>query len=163
MNNFLAYLISFLVVCSTSFAGQFFTSQSVKSEWAECVSPSIAPPKIVFPVVWTTLYFFIFLAFGRSIIIQNTVLIQLFVFNLLLNVLWCYLYFRLKEPSLAFPTIIIIITTALYIAKISYDLNEKTISYLMIPYISWLCFASVLNILSISNLKKCNNKKIKKN
>lgn len=151
MQKIFAYLIAFILVVATSLSGGYFTSKSVKSDWYKCISPKITPPSIVFPIVWTILYILLIIAFGRALIINNNTLVLLFVINLLFNVIWCYVYFGLKNPLAAIPPLLVILITASYIAILSYTI-DKTIMYLIIPYIIWLLFALLLNSLS---LKKC--------
>ena len=77
---------------------------------------------------------------------NKNVRIAIFIFGvqLILNALWSVLFFGLKSPLLAFIEIIIlwlaILLTIIYFNRIS-----KTASYLLIPYILWVSFATVLN------------------
>lgn len=188
--NFLPYLISAVVVIATSLASQYFTFKSVKSEWYKCVESRIriTPPAYVFPIVWTTLYVLIWIAFARALTSSTNdhLLISLFLVNLLFNVLWCYVYFGLRKLALAIPVLLVILGTAVAILVMSFSppLNlvglvfkgkgykgtgrgrgrgrgkgDKVIGILLIPYIAWLTFALILNILSLrsqkENEKKC--------
>lgn len=185
--NFLPYLISAVVVIATSLASQYFTFKSVKSEWYKCVESRIriTPPAYVFPIVWTTLYVLIWIAFARALSAftasTDPLLISLFLVNLLFNVLWCYVYFGLQKLALAIPVLLVILGTAVAIFVMSFSppLNlsfkgkgykgtgrgkgkgDKVIGILLIPYIAWLTFALILNILSLrsqndkENEKKC--------
>ena len=188
------YLISAVVVIATSLASQYFTFKSVKSEWYKCVESRIriTPPAYVFPIVWTTLYVLIWIAFSRALTASTEtndhILISLFLVNLLFNVLWCYVYFGLRKLALAIPVLLVILGTAVAILVMSFSpssssfpLNlgfkgkgykgtgsrrgrgkgDKVIGILLIPYIAWLTFALILNILSLrsqndkENEKKC--------
>jgi tryptophan-rich sensory protein len=172
MNFFLAYFISAIVVITTSVSSQYFTFQSVKSEWYKCVESKIriTPPAYVFPIVWTTLYVLIWIAFARALIPpgkENHLLISLFLVNLLFNILWCYVYFGLRKLALAIPVLFMILATAVGILFISFDLDfgfskgksgklgkgrnsgDKVIGILLIPYIAWLTFALISNVLSL--------------
>lgn len=141
-----AYLISSVAVIFTSLCGSYFTSKSVKSDWYDSMRPSITPPAFVFPIVWTILYILIAIAFGRVISANNWICILLFAINLMLNISWCYLYFYKKSPSIALVHIIFILLTIL---NIMYVANDKIVVYLMIPYLAWVSFATLLNFLSI--------------
>lgn len=151
MQKVYAYIIAFILVLATSLSGQYFTSQSVKSDWYKCISPKITPPSIVFPIVWTILYILIIIALARAFIKNSNTIVLLFVINLLFNVIWCYVYFGLRNPMASIPPLIVIIITAIYIATLSYT-TDRAITYLLIPYILWTLFALLLNSLS---LKKC--------
>ena len=151
MQKVLAYIIAFILFAATSLSGQYFTSQSAKSDWYKRIVPKSTPPSIVFPIVWTILYILIIIALGRALVKNNNTLVILFVINLLFNVIWCYVYFGLKNPMAAIPPLIVILITAIYIAMLAYT-TERTISYLLLPYIMWVSFALLLNCLSLQKL-----------
>jgi translocator protein len=150
MNTILAYIISFTAVILTSFIGQLFTSKNVKSPWYLCIKTNITPPGYVFPIVWTILYILIALAFAKALITGETMIIVLFTINLVLNISWCYAFFYIKNPSLALIQILFVLLTAWAIVIITHN---KMIRFLLIPYIAWLSFATILNVLSIG--KSC--------
>jgi len=148
------YLIGFSSVIATSLISSKFTMENTNSEWYKCIKPSIAPPNWVFPVVWTTLYILLGFAFSFAINKNNKLLTILFSLNLLLNILWCYLYFYKKNIKLAFLiiTMLVVNTSLLIITS-----KDKTIRLLLLPYLSWLIFAAVLNYKSIDKLESCKN------
>jgi tryptophan-rich sensory protein len=150
MNRIFAYTLSFILVILTSLAGQYFTSKNIKGTWYECIRPSITPPGFVFPIVWTILYVLIALSIARTLLYvrqpQRTMLMVLFVTNLVLNVGWCYAYFYAKSPSTALPQMLFIILT---LGAIMYITPDKISRYMLIPYLLWLSFASILNIMSL--------------
>jgi tryptophan-rich sensory protein len=150
MNTILAYIISFSAVILTSFIGQLFTSKNVKSPWYLCIKTNITPPGYVFPIVWTILYILIALAFATALITGETMIIVLFTINLVLNISWCYAFFYIKNPNLALIQILFVLLTACAIIIITHN---KMIRFLLIPYIAWLSFATILNVLSIG--KSC--------
>ena len=85
------YLISAAAVATTSIVGGYFTKKTVKSEWYKCIKPrKFTPPNIIFPIVWTVLYFTIFLALADSIREKYTDINILISLSLVLNVAWCY-------------------------------------------------------------------------
>jgi tryptophan-rich sensory protein len=70
--------------------------------------------------------------------------IGLFVIQLTLNFFWSIIFFKLQQAGWAFAEIILmwvmILLTILWFGKIS-----STAAWLMVPYICWVSFASVLN------------------
>ena len=67
-----------------------------------------------------------------------------FVFQLLLNALWSLVFFGLKNPLLA----LIVITglNALLVFTFKwFKVVKPTAAYLMLPYMGWVAFASLLN------------------
>lgn len=151
MERSLAIFIAIVSVLTTSLAGQYFTNRSVNSSWYECIKPGLTPPPIVFPIVWTTLYVLIAIAFARILMDDNRFAIVLLASNLVLNVFWCYLFFGAKTPLLAIPVILIIWATILMVQWTSrFDLITV---FLLLPYLLWITFATILNIQAAG--KKC--------
>lgn len=152
MEALLAYTIAIIAMITTSALGSVFTYKSTRSPWYQCIKPSITPPSIVFPIVWSILYILLAIAFGRLLLEGNPWVISLFVINLILNVTWCLFYFALKMPVVALTQIIGIIGVVIAILIVS---GDKVAKYLIIPYLLWICFATVLNSLSIPKVKGC--------
>ena len=154
MNFVVSFIISLLCVMTASLSGQYFTAKSVKSKWYECISPKETPPSFVFPIVWSFLYFCLFVAFGFALKAEDALLILLFVVNLLLNPLWCYFYFEKKQLVIALFCILCIVFTTLAI-QYNTPNDLKMVAVLLVPYLLWLSFATFLNVKSIQNEKKC--------
>jgi tryptophan-rich sensory protein len=91
--NFVPFAISTAAVTATATLGSQYTQQSVQSPWYSCVKPSFAPPSWVFPVVWTLLYISLAAAMGLSILRDSSLLAILHSLNLILNVVWCWMFF----------------------------------------------------------------------
>lgn len=64
--------------------------------------------------------------------------------QLLINILWSFAFFGLKNPFFGFLLIIflwfLILINTIYFWKIN-----KTAGYLFLPYLFWVTFASILN------------------
>lgn len=74
---------------------------------------------------------------------QRAVLI-LFGLNALLHLLWSPLFFRLRRPDLAFYEITVLLGSI--IAMLVYlPVYSVTASWLIVPYATWVSFASCLN------------------
>lgn len=144
-------LVGGLSVLITSLISSYFTNKSVRSEWYKCISPKFTPPNNIFPIVWSILYVSIAILFSIAIKNNDKNAIYLFSINLILNILWCYLYFYKKNIKLAFAIILILIINSLSIII----LMKSNIKFFLILYVSWLCFASLLNYKSIEKIKEC--------
>lgn len=154
MQTSLAIFIAIASVLITSLAGQYFTNRSVNSSWYACIKPGLTPPPIVFPIVWTALYILIAIAFARLLIADNRIAIVLLASNLVLNVFWCYLFFDAKNPLLAIPVILIIWATILMV-QWTHRFDRITV-FLLLPYLLWITFATILNIQAARNSgEKC--------
>ena len=146
----LEYLISGISILTTASIGSYFTTKSVKSDWYNKIKPKSTPPNYVFPIVWTILYIMLFFAFADVIQKHDYITIGVFVINLLLNILWCYLYFAMKEPKYALAALILLIITNFIIIWRAYIISsDYYLCVLMLPYTLWLLFVGYLNLRSV--------------
>lgn len=100
----------------------------------------------VFPMVWSILY--ILMGISSYIVRDDKELMNIYKVNLGINILWPIIFFSLKLRVLAFFWILILILVVGYMIYRFYNKN-KISAYLLIPYILWLVFASVLNLIEI--------------
>lgn len=70
--------------------------------------------------------------------------LKLFAAQLVLNVLWSVLFFGMGNFWLAFGEILVLWIFIL-ITIVSFEKVNKVASWLMVPYILWVTFASYLN------------------
>lgn len=103
-------------------------------------------PGWIFPVVWSILY--IFMGISSYLVSDNRKLLNIYFISLAVNLLWPIVFFLLKLKVLAFFWILALILIVGYMIYLFYKENKLS-SYLLIPYILWLIFASVLNLLEI--------------
>jgi translocator protein len=145
MKLFISILIPVLVGAISG----FFTQSGVDGWYAAASKPSFNPPNWIFAPVWTTLYilmgialFLVWRADADKTVKQTAII--LFTVQLTLNFFWSIIFFKLQQPGWAFAEIILmwvmILFTILWFGKIS-----STAAWLLVPYISWVSFASVLN------------------
>ena len=155
--DILRLAISIAIPLMAGVIGSIFTSQSVTTWFQTIEKPSFSPPNWLFGPVWTTLYvlmgvslFLIWKAissttFPKDRRIREIAAFIAFGIQLVLNVLWSFLFFGLRSPQLAFVEIIIllisIVVTIAIFSKIS-----KLSAILMLPYAGWVTFASFLNL-----------------
>ncbi len=145
MKLFISILIPLLVGAISG----YFTSSGVNGWFAVANKPWFNPPNWIFAPVWTTLYLLmgiaLFLVWRSEAdkTIKQTAII-LFAVQLTLNFFWSIIFFKLQQPGWAFAEIIcmwvIILLTILWFGKIS-----STAAWLLVPYISWVSFAAILN------------------
>ena len=145
----LKVLIFILFSQLAGIVGGFFTSSSVGGWYQTLAQPSFNPPGWVFGPVWIVLYtlmgvssYLVWLKVGINSLAKPALII--FYIHLVLNALWSILFFGLKNPFLAFIEIIILLVMILIIIVLFYRI-DKTASYLLIPYLLWVSFASILN------------------
>ncbi len=149
-NNFLKLLL-FIGVCQVAgLIGSIFTINAIPNWYATLVKPSFSPPNYLFGPVWTILYTLmgvsVYLIYQkRSKNNKSIDAINIFGLQLFLNSLWSIIFFGAKLPSLAFVEIVILWGIIIWTIIKFYKIN-KTASYLLIPYLLWVTFASALNL-----------------
>lgn len=149
MKKFIAPVLFIVASQLAGFVGSFFTVTNVGS-WYETVNkPSFNPPNWIFGPVWITLYFLMgiaaYLVWKHWSANKDAKTATIFFFvHLVFNALWSLLFFGLQNPKLAFFEIIVLWLMILTLIKIYYGIN-KVAAYLLVPYLLWVSFASILN------------------
>jgi tryptophan-rich sensory protein len=118
----------------------YFTLSSIPVWYASLLKPAFSPPTWIFGPVWIVLY----LLMGVSLYYIWHKYLAVFVVHLVVNALWSYAFFGLRNPRLALAIIFILI---IYIACmiIKFYKVEKLSSYVLVPYLFWVIFAAYLN------------------
>jgi benzodiazapine receptor len=143
-------LFSSIIVCQLAgFIGSIFTTPAIPRWYANINKPSFNPPNWVFAPVWTTLYLLmgiaLFLVLRKGFNEKGIkIAVAVFALQLVLNSLWSYLFFGLESPFAAFIEIIFLWASIL-ISIILFFRMSWVAGALLIPYILWVSFASVLN------------------
>jgi translocator protein len=142
-------VLSILIPLLVGAVSSFFTAAGVNGWYVTAQKPSFNPPNWIFAPVWTTLYILMGIAMyivwmaKVNTTIKKTA-IALFVLQLSLNFLWSFIFFKMQQPGWAFAEIvamwIAILLTIIWFGKIS-----STAAWLLVPYICWVSFATVLN------------------
>ena len=128
--------------------GGYFTFLSVETWYQTLNKPSFNPPDWIFGPVWTTLYILmgiaIWLVWKNKPSKIRTTSIRIFWLQLFFNIFWTYLFFGIQRIDLGFFEIIFLIflisLNIIYFFKIN-----KNASYLLVPYLIWVLYASILN------------------
>jgi benzodiazapine receptor len=143
MKNFIKLIISVVICEVAGIIGSLFTAPAVKTWYPNLIKPSFRPPNWLFAPVWTTL----FLMMGIAMFLiwnKDRKGLGVFFIQLFFNILWSVMFFGLKSPLLGFIVIVIlwflILATIVKFFKVS-----KTAGWLLVPYILWVTFASILN------------------
>lgn len=118
--------------------------------YSQLIKPTWAPPSWVFGPAWTVLYILIAISFGKVFILlsqkQITFMVALpFILNLFFNFIFTWIQFGLKNNFLASIDILLVLITLIW-AIIAIYPHVKWISYIQIPYLLWVTFATVLQL-----------------
>lgn len=109
--------------------------------------PFLAPPSILFPIVWTILYILMGVSYGilesKSLIEPKTKFI--YYLQLFVNATWSIIFFTLKWRLFAFIWIILL-DLLVIIMIIEFYKKNKIAGLIQIPYLLWVLFASYLNL-----------------
>lgn len=144
-------LFSSIVICFIpAIIGGLATSSSVTTWYPGLNKPDLTPPNWLFGPAWTVLYLFQGLSLylirqtNAHDTVSKKITLSFFYLQLGLNLLWSVLFFGLKNPGLALIEIGFLDITVLFTIIAAHRIN-KTASYLLLPYIGWISFATWLN------------------
>ena len=123
-------------------------------DYDSLIKPFLAPPSIVFPIMWTILYILMGISYGilKSKNLLNSEIKWIYYLQLFVNAMWSIIFFIWKWRFFAFLWIILL-DVLVIILIIKFYQKNKIFQLLQIPYLLWTLFASYLN-LSIYLLNK---------
>ncbi len=115
-------------------------------DYGSLEKPPLAPPGIVFPIVWTILYVLMGVSYGilKSNKLTDRSIDKIYYVQLLVNALWSIFFFVLKCRLFSFIWILLLAVLILVMIVRFYEKN-KIAGLLQIPYLLWVLFASYLN------------------
>lgn len=143
-----------ILICVVTCLGVgFLSGQITKSAitvWYPMIEkPFFNPPNWVFAPVWTMLFAMmgVSVALVWNKINDNALVktaLKYFAIQLVLNSLWSILFFGLHNPGLAFIEIILL-WLMIYETFNQFKKIDQLASRLLIPYLAWVGFATILN------------------
>lgn len=149
MRKFLSVIFAILVCQLAGLIGSIFTFSAIPTWYVFLNKPSFSPPNWIFGPVWTLLYtlmgiaaYIIWKRGAKNKTVRGA--LALFGFHLILNSLWSIIFFGAHALFPAFVEILILWSTIIILILKFYRI-EKTAAYLLLPYLAWVSFASVLN------------------
>lgn len=148
--NWGKFIISLGICLFAGFAGAVYTSQSVSWWYPMLHKPSFSPPAWVFGPVWIILYLLmgasLYLVWNKKPVKKGkSDALAIFVVQLILNVVWSYLFFGLRNPFLGLVDVLILWLSILF-TFMKFVRIDKLAGYLLIPYLLWVAFAGILNL-----------------
>lgn len=141
-------LFLFIGIClSVGWLGSIATNTSREIWYAALRKPALNPPDWIFAPVWIILYIFMAFAGWRFWEIKTpdrNRLRFLFVAQLILNGAWSFLFFGLRNPFIGLMDIMLL-WACLLVLTLGAWRTERTAGFLLIPYLTWVSFATYLN------------------
>lgn len=122
----------------------FITSSFI--DYNSLQQPPLAPPSILFPIVWTILYTLMGVSYGILDVngLVDSTINTIYYLQLFVNALWSIIFFIFKWRFIAFLWIILLLILVI-IMTIRFYRKNKVAGLLQIPYILWVAFATYLN------------------
>ncbi len=140
-------LINLLITLGGGAVIAFLTRDSMEV-YANVQQPPLAPPGVVFPIVWTILYTLMGIS-AYMITESNSKLknkaLTVYGVQLFLNFIWPLVFFNGQMFLFAFIILMALWIMVLWMIGIFYKINPIS-AFLQIPYALWLTFAAYLNL-----------------
>ncbi|MBQ1982942.1 MAG: tryptophan-rich sensory protein [Clostridia bacterium] len=148
--NMKSYIIGILIPLAVGLLSAYLTRDSMDL-YESIVRPALAPPGIVFPIVWTILY--TLMGIGSAMIYNidapeqdKSRALTLYGLQLVVNFFWSILFFNQRAFLTSFVWLLLL--WALIVAMIlSFRKINKIAAWLQVPYLLWVTFAGYLNLM----------------
>ncbi len=168
VRSLLVLLMSIILAQSAGLIGSFATRPNIDTWYRMLDKPGFTPPDWMFPVVWPVLYLLMGIAawlvyrtpervsrefWGEGSSYESMLLprrpsrrtaLTVYGVQLVFNIAWSFLFFYWQLPGLAFIEIIILLSLILWTTRLFYRIRPAA-GYLMMPYILWVSYATILN------------------
>lgn len=143
-------LLSFIIGTELVGALSSLLSGNFSSFYGELVKPPLAPPGILFPIVWAILYalmgisaYMIYVSDADANAKRKA--LTLYAVQLFVNFMWSIVFFRFEQIGAAAAVLLLlVILVALMIVK--FKRIRPLAGYLNLPYLLWTIFALYLNV-----------------
>ena len=129
--------------------GAAVVATSVDTWYADLAKPSFTPPDSVFGPVWTVLYVLMAIAAWRVWRAADRDTrrgpLTLFALQLALTLGWTVVFFGLQKIGAALATIVVL-DVGVVVTTLAFRSIDRWAGLLMVPYLAWVVFATVLTI-----------------
>jgi benzodiazapine receptor len=138
-----------IVALVLTFGAAYVGSRFPVDEWYSALAkPSWNPPNWLFGPVWSVLYLLmaisVWLVWRKEGLLGAIVPLIIFLLQLVLNAAWSWLFFGLHELGYAFVEIVALWVAIVVNIILFWRINPIS-GILLLPYLAWVTFASVLN------------------
>lgn len=133
------YFVIFVPIILGSIVGLIVDTTS----YSMVNKPSVSPPGVVFPIVWSILYLIMGYSYYKSNRDDGTK--KVYYAQLIVNLLWSFWFFSFKLYLFSSLWILLLIVLVIDMIVRFYQ-DKKILGYINLPYLVWLIFAFYLSI-----------------
>ncbi len=150
-------LVGAVAICEIAGGvGAIFVAPNITGWYSTLVKPALNPPSFLFGPVWSLLYLLMGIAVfivwassakasdGQEKRIRSRA-INIFVLQLILNVIWSIVFFGTQNPLLGIIDIVFLWLTIVW-TIVAFWKVSRSAALLLLPYIAWVSFALYLNL-----------------
>ena len=140
-------LILFLLINFGGLAlGTLLMNNGPQSEWYLNLNKAPwTPPGWVFGFAWTTIMICFSIYLVKFFETINQKKIVLYTIQVILNVSWNYIFFNIHQLAEGM-LILLLLTSLIFYFFFTYKKEVENLSFLLLPYMVWLCIANSLNL-----------------
>jgi len=146
--SYKTYILWILLSEAVGILSGWLTREGVELYQATAQQPALAPPGIVFPIVWTVLYALMGIGAARVDLSPDsksrTRGLFFFLIQLAFNFFWSLIFFRAQNYGFALIWLIALWLLILMMI-LSFRKVDKLAAWLQLPYLLWVTFAVYLN------------------
>lgn len=142
-------LVSLALPLTLGAIAGLYTADAIPGWYKTLNRPSFNPPDWLFGPVWTTLYILmgisLFLIWKQSASKERNLAIFVFLLQQALNFAWSFIFFYFNWIGFALIEIILLWINIIIMLVLFYKIKPIA-SYINIPYLIWVTFATILNV-----------------
>lgn len=148
-NKYKTYFVGILIPVAVGIVSSLLVQGNFVL-YEELTRPPLAPPKYIFPIVWTILYILMGISSARIYLCETSErsdikqALTLYGVQLVFNFMWPIAFFNFEALLFAFIWLMIM-WVIIILMIIKFYTIDKTAAYLQIPYLLWTTFAAYLN------------------
>jgi len=144
------FLISLVITLAIGFVASLFTRPQIAGWYSTLNKPTFNPPPWLFAPVWTALY--IMIAIAAYLVWQQRdssktykITASIYIVQLAFNFSWSMVFFGLHGilPALF---VILLLWVSIILNIRWFKKYSRTAAWLLVPYLLWVSFASILNL-----------------
>jgi tryptophan-rich sensory protein len=147
--NWKVYAVSIVLAEIVGIISGFFSRDAMMVYGQMGEGGALAPPAIVFPIVWTILYGLMGISAARIWISdesdERTKAIIVYVAQLVVNFFWSIIFFNFEAYGVALLWIILLWFLIILMIR-AFNQVDKVAARLQIPYLVWVTYATFITL-----------------